>query len=173
MQPNFFRQHYINWTLLVFGILMLFPTFLFRKNAIRPLNIYSFITGEVEDFSYGSYQKKKSRGGKVTRYGFKVRLEGEIHIFNINDLTKKEADRLRNELTNHPFVFIYYDKVILTKSGTQVQVYDIVIGKWSLARTKQKRLLYFCVVGLIILTICFASYRLYKDYQIIKADVKN
>jgi hypothetical protein len=152
---------------------MLLPIFFFSKNALRPLNTYSFITGRVEDFSYGTYQKKKSRGGKVTRYGFKIRLEGEIHIFNLNDLTKKEAERLKNELSTRPFVFIYYDKVFLTKTGTQVLVYDIVIGKWSLERTYQRKLLYFCVVGLTFFMVCLASYRLFKDYQYLKTDVKN
>lgn len=154
---------------------MLIPILLFRKDAIRSLKTFSFITGQVDDFSDGSYQKKKPGrfGGRVIRYGFKLRLEGKIHVFNINDLTKKEADRLKKKLSNRPFVFIYYDKVFLTKSGTQVQVYDIVIGNWSLERTKKMKLLYFCVVGLVVFMVGVASYRLFKDYQYIKANVKN
>lgn len=97
MQQGFFKKHFTNWVLLFFGVLMLIPILLFRKDAIRSLKTFSFITGQVDDFSDGSYQKKKPGrfGGRVIRYGFKLRLEGKIHVFNINDLTKKEADRLK------------------------------------------------------------------------------
>lgn len=175
MQQGFFRQHYINWVLFFFGAVFLIMILVFRTDATKPIKKYSFITGQVADFSYGSYQKKKSGrfGGTVMRYGFKVILEGEIHVFNINDLTKRNAGRLTKELSSRPFVYIYYDKVILTKSGTQVQVHDIVIGQWSLNRTKQKMLLYLTVAGLAVLLTSIAAYRLFKDYQYIKVYVKD
>lgn len=174
MQKGFLKQHYTNWVLLFFGAAFLIITYVFRADVIKPEKKFSFIKGRVADFSYGSYQRKKSRGfGTVTRYGFKILLEDEIHVFNINELTKKVTDRLKQALSSRSSVFIYYDKVILTKSGTQVRVHDIVVGQWSLKRTQQRTLLYFTVVGLAILLTSIAVYRLFKDYQYIKVYVKD
>lgn len=80
---------------------------------------------------------------------------------------------MKQALSSRSSVFIYYDKVILTKSGTQVQINDIVVGQWSLKRTQQRTLLYFTVVGLAILLTSIAAYRLFKDYQYIKVYVKD
>lgn len=175
MQPNFFRQHYINWGLLFFGILFLLPILVFRKQANRPLSSYPFITGRIADFTYGSYKKKKSGkfGGVTTRYGYKFKLEEEIHIFNIEDLTKKESDQLRQELSVKPFVYVYYDKVRITRTGSQVLVYDIVIGKWSLERPKTKIMLYWSVLLLSAFMVFIAIFRLLKDYQVLKAYEKD
>lgn len=174
MQQGFMKKHSINWVLFIYCVIMLCAALVFRSDVYKPLKAFSFITGQVTDFSYGSYQQRKSGkfGGTVTRYGFKLKLEGQQHVFNINDLSQKESNRLKQELSSRPFVFIYYDRVILTKIGTQVQVHDIVIGKWSLERTKNRVILYLSVVGLFILGISIAAYRLFKDYKYLKAHVK-
>lgn len=172
---EFFQTTLYKLEFIFFGIMFLLVLVIFRKQSNRPLSSFPFITGRIADFSYGSYKKKKSGkfGGITTRYGYKFKLEEEIHTFNIEDLTKKESDQLRQELSVKPFVYVYYDKVRITRTGSQVLVYDIVIGKWSLERTKTKIILYWSVLLLSAFMVFIAIFRLLKDYQVLKAYEKD
>lgn len=175
MQQNFFRNHYIHWGLLFFGMVFFFSSVALRKHANQPLSSFYFITGRISDFSYGSYKKHRSGkfGGVTTRYGYKFKLEEEIHTFNIEDLSKRQSEQLKEKLTTKPFVYVYYDKVVLTKTGSQVLVHDIIIGDWSLERTKTRALLFWFVLLSSAIAILIAISQLFKDYQIIKTHVKD
>lgn len=175
MQNNFFRNHYIHWGLLFFGMAFFLSSLALRKQANQPLSSFYFITGRVSDFSYGSYQKQLSGkfGGVTTRYGYKFKLSEEIHVFNIDDLSKKKSEQLKQELSIKPFAYVYYDKVELTKTGSQVHVYDIVIGNWSLGRAKTRIILFWFVLLSSASMTLIALSRLINDYQIIKKYVKD